>query len=173
MICMKSALQQKASQNKRKKLDIPWNNAGIGGLSSDTVTKQGIEGHIGVNGVGTLHFTQLLYEKLRAATTSNGEKKNRVRIVWTTSWMGEGRSPKGGYRMEDLERGGTGDGYVDYAVLKTASWMLAYEAGRRWDAEGILSVSVFFALSFRGRSTSRALILINTPFSSSDCTKSR
>lgn len=57
--------------------------------------------------------------------------------------MGEGRSPEGGFRMRDLERGGCGNEYVDYAASRAAGWMIGVEAGKRWGGEGILSVCIF------------------------------
>ncbi|TGO55547.1 hypothetical protein BOTNAR_0242g00130 [Botryotinia narcissicola] len=66
-------------------------------------------------------------------------KRNREsRDIW--GWMGEGRSPEGGFRMRDLENGGCGNGYVDYAVSMAAGWMMGVEAGKRWGGEGILSL---------------------------------
>ncbi|THV54576.1 hypothetical protein BGAL_0024g00410 [Botrytis galanthina] len=123
---------------REEKLDILWNNAGIGGLPPGTKTQQGIEGHMGVNVVGTYYFTRLLVGHLKNA--SAGSEKDCVRIVWTTSWMGEGRSPEGGFRMRDLERGGCGNEYVDYAASRAAGWMMGVEAGKRWGGEGILSL---------------------------------
>ncbi|TGO25991.1 hypothetical protein BPAE_0068g00250 [Botrytis paeoniae] len=112
---------------REEKLDILWNNAGI-------------EGHMGVNVVGTYYFTRLLLGHMKNATGESAE--NSVRIVWTTSWMGEGRGPEGGFRMQDLEMGGCGCGneYVDYAVSRAAGWMIGVEAGRRWGEEGVLSL---------------------------------
>ncbi|KAF7930432.1 uncharacterized protein EAE98_004832 [Botrytis deweyae] len=123
---------------REEKLDVLWNNAGIGGLPPGTKTKQGIEGHMGVNVVGTYYFTRLLLGCLRRAV--EGGVENSVRIVWTTSWMAEGKSPEGGVRMQDLERGGCGNEYVDYAVSRAAGWMMGVEAGKRWGGEGILSL---------------------------------
>ncbi|TGO90658.1 hypothetical protein BPOR_0055g00010 [Botrytis porri] len=93
-------------QKREDKLDVLWNNAGIGGLPTGSNMKQGIEGHMGVNVVGTFLFTRLLLGCLKRATREC--EKDGVRIVWMTSWMAEGRSPDGGVCMRDLERGGTG-----------------------------------------------------------------
>ncbi|KAF7932988.1 uncharacterized protein EAE97_008755 [Botrytis byssoidea] len=103
---------------REENLDILWNNAGIGRLPPGTKTQQGIEGHMGVNVVGTFYFTRLLVGCLKNAVSRSEE--NSVRIVWRTSWMGEGRSPEGGFRMRDLENGGCGNEYVDYAASRAA-----------------------------------------------------
>ncbi|TGO56893.1 hypothetical protein BCON_0072g00390 [Botryotinia convoluta] len=50
-----------------EKLDILWNNAGIGGLAAGEKTVQGVEGHMGVNVLGPWYFARLLGECLGRA----------------------------------------------------------------------------------------------------------
>ncbi|KAF7955921.1 hypothetical protein EAE96_004842 [Botrytis aclada] len=78
---------------KEQKLDILWNNAGIGGLGEGVKTVQGVEGHMGVNVLGPWYFARLLGECLGRARREAEE--GSVRVVWTTSWMGEGRKVEG------------------------------------------------------------------------------
>lgn len=128
----------KTFSEQESRLDILWNNAAIGAVPVGSKTKQGIEAHMGVNVVGPLLFTQLLLPKLQAAATNF--PKNSVRIVWSSSWMMEGYSPQGGYKTEDLEKGGSNDPYLNYATSKAANWILADETAKRYGKDGILSV---------------------------------
>lgn len=128
----------KTFSEQESRLDIIWNNAGIGAVPVGSKTKQGIEAHMGVNVIAPLLFTQLLLPKLQAAAASS--PRNSVRIIWAGSWMMEGRSPTGGYKLEDLEKGGTNDPYINYATSKAANWMLADEAAKRYGKDGIISV---------------------------------
>jgi NAD(P)-dependent dehydrogenase (short-subunit alcohol dehydrogenase family) len=128
----------KIFSEQESRLDVLWNNAGIGAVPVGSKTKQGIEAHMGVNAIGPLLFTQLLLPKLQAAAADS--PKNSVRIVWSSSWMMEGYAPKGGYNLEDLEKGGTNDAFVNYATSKAANWLLADEAAKQYGKDGILSV---------------------------------
>ncbi|KAJ6120651.1 hypothetical protein N7523_004931 [Penicillium sp. IBT 18751x] len=128
----------KTFSEQESRLDILWNNAGIGAVKVGSKTKQGIEAHMGVNIIAPLLFTQLLLPRLQAAAAAS--PKNSVRIIWTSSWMAEQSSPKGGFNLEDLEKGGTNDAYINYATSKAANWMIADEAGKRYGKDGIISV---------------------------------
>jgi NAD(P)-dependent dehydrogenase (short-subunit alcohol dehydrogenase family) len=128
----------KTFSEQESRLDIIWNNAGIGAVKVGSKTKQGIESHMGVNVIAPFLFTQLLLPKLQAAVAVS--PKNSVRIIWTSSWLMEGRSPKGGYNLKDIEKGGVNDSHVNYATSKAANWMIADEAGKRYGEHGIISV---------------------------------
>ncbi|TVY81251.1 putative oxidoreductase [Lachnellula suecica] len=108
---------------QESRLDILWNNAGIGHVPAGSKTKQGIEAHMGVNIVGPLLFTQLLLGPLRAAASSS--PKNSVRVIWTGSHFMEVKAPTGGYNLKDIENGGTNDPHINYTSSKAANWMLA------------------------------------------------
>lgn len=123
---------------QEQKLDILWNNAGIGGAPLGTTTAQGLEGHIGTNCVGPLLFTQLLLPLLRNAAKSAG--KGSVRVVWTASLMVESHSPPGGMNFSAIESGKTMDSSVDYAASKVGNLFLCHEAARAWSPDGINSV---------------------------------
>lgn len=123
---------------QESRLDILWNNAGIGAAAVGSKTKQGIEAHMGVNVLGPLLFTQLVLPKMQYAASVAA--KNSVRIVWTSSWMMESNSPLGGFNPKDVENGGANDAYTNYATSKAANWMLAHEAGQRYGKDGIISV---------------------------------
>lgn len=128
----------KAFADQESRLDILWNNAGIGSVPVGSKTKQGIEAHMGINVIGPLLFTQLLLPQLRAAASSS--IKNSVRVVWTSSFLMENTAPLGGYNLEEIQAGGSKDPLINYATSKAANWMLAVEAGERWGGDGILSV---------------------------------
>lgn len=128
----------KTFSEQESRLDIIWNNAGIGAVKVGSKTKQGIEAHMGVNIIAPFLFTQLLLPKLQAAAAAS--PKNSVRIVWTSSCIMEQLSPKGGYNLEDIEKGGTNNAYINYATSKAANWMVADEAGKRYGKDGIISV---------------------------------
>ncbi|KAJ5677027.1 uncharacterized protein N7477_002660 [Penicillium maclennaniae] len=100
----------KTFSEHESRLDIIWNNAGIGAVKVGSKTKQGIEAHMG----RPHHLDQLLDDGA---------------VI-----------PKGGYNLEDLEKGGTNDAYINYATSKAANWMIADEAGKRYGKDGIISV---------------------------------
>lgn len=128
----------KTFSEQESRLDVLWNNAGIGAVPVGSKTKQGIEAHMGVNVIGPLLLTQLLLPKLQAAAAAS--PKNSVRVVWSSSFMVESKAPRGGYRLEDIEKGGTNDSYINYAASKAANWVLADETAKRYGKHGILSV---------------------------------
>lgn len=123
---------------QEQRLDILWNNAGIGGAPLGTTTAQGLEGHIGTNCVGPLLFTQLVLPLLRNAAAS--AEKGSVRIVWTASLMVESHSPPGGLDFSAIDSGKTMDSSVDYAASKTGHYFLCHEAAKAWSPDGVLSV---------------------------------
>jgi NAD(P)-dependent dehydrogenase (short-subunit alcohol dehydrogenase family) len=123
---------------RETRLDVLWNNAGIGGAPVGTTTKQGFEGHIGVNCVGPLLFTQLLLPLLQSAAKS--APAGSVRVVWTSSPIVDTGAPKGGIDFKTIDSGATANSHRDYAISKAGNWFLADEAAKRWGRSGIVSV---------------------------------
>lgn len=123
---------------QEEKLDVLWNNAGIGGAPLGTTTAQNIEGHIGTNCVAPLLFTQLLLPLLRKAAASAPE--GSVRVVWTGSLMVDTFSPSNGIDFKAIESGKTTDSNIDYAASKVGNWFLSHEAAKAWGPYGISSV---------------------------------
>ncbi|KAJ4349377.1 short-chain alcohol dehydrogenase [Didymosphaeria variabile] len=123
---------------QEEKLDVLWNNAGIGGAPLGTTTAQGLEGHIGTNCVAPFLFTQLLLPLLRKAATS--APKGSVRVVWTGSLMIDTFSPPGGIDFKAIEAGKTTNSSPDYATSKVGNWFLSHEAAKAWGPYGIYSV---------------------------------
>lgn len=122
---------------QEKRLDILWNNAGIGAVPEAT-TKQNIEGHIGINCVAPLLFTQELLPLLKEATKT--APSGSVRVVWTSSLVSETMSRPGGLDFDFIENSVTVDPLADYAASKVGNFYLAVEAVNRWGRDGIVSV---------------------------------
>jgi NAD(P)-dependent dehydrogenase (short-subunit alcohol dehydrogenase family) len=127
-----------AFAGQEQRLDILWNNAGMGGNPKGTTTKQNIEGHVGTNCVAPLLFTQELLPQLQNASKS--ANAGSVRIVWTGSLMIETFSPKGGIDFHSIEAKATTNSNKDYAVSKAGNLFLSAEAANRWGKFGIVSV---------------------------------
>jgi NAD(P)-dependent dehydrogenase (short-subunit alcohol dehydrogenase family) len=124
---------------QEEKLDILWNNAGIGGSPPGTTTKQNIEGNIGVNCIAPFLFTQELLPKLQAAAKCS--PAGSVRVIWTASLMIEQVAPPGGVDFSSIEAKSTQDSNRDYAVSKAGNFYLAAEMARRWGQYGIVSIA--------------------------------
>ncbi|KAH8893648.1 NAD(P)-binding protein [Thozetella sp. PMI_491] len=128
-------------QKQETKLDVLWNNAGLGGLRVPPGfrTAQGFEPMVGIHLIATLLFTELLRPQLRdaAATSSPGA----VRVIWLSSIAAEGSTPPNGLKFEELDEG-TSDRLYNYAYSKSGSWFLAREMARRYAPDGIVSVAL-------------------------------
>ena len=133
---IKASASAFAAQESR--LDVLWNNAGIATVPPGSKTAQNIEQHIGVNCVAPLLFTQLLLPQLEKAAESAPPAS--VRVVWTSSWMGESQAPKGGVDFEELAKGGSKDKNRNYGTSKAGNWLLAVEGARQHGAKGIIHV---------------------------------
>ena len=124
---------------RESKLDVLWNNAGIGIVPAGSRTKQMLEKSVGVNCIAPLLFTQLLIPQLREATYS--ATKDSVRIIWTSSWLAESHAIKND--TVDFKELATGSEYPmdNYATSKAGNWMLALEGAKRYGCYGILSLA--------------------------------
>ncbi|KXH43234.1 hypothetical protein CNYM01_03209 [Colletotrichum nymphaeae SA-01] len=127
---VKSAAEAFAQQES--KLDVLWNNAGTGALGVEVGarTKQGFEAMIGMHCIAAQLFTQLLIPQLRAAIGTNAPRGS-VRVVWTSSFLGDASSPTNGIDFSTLEKG-TSDRTRNYAVSKIGNWMLGREMATRY-----------------------------------------
>lgn len=122
------------------RLDILWNNAGIGADSVPVQSKtaQGIEKFVGMHCVAALLFTQLLLPQLRFAAEAS--IPGAVRVVWLSSIMAESHVPADGIDFNLLAMG-CSNGRRNYARSKAGNWILAHEFARRYGQHGIVSVA--------------------------------
>ncbi|KZL77191.1 short-chain dehydrogenase [Colletotrichum tofieldiae] len=125
---------------QESKLDVLWNNAGMGGLilPAGSRTKQGFEAMIGMHCIAAQLFTHLLLPQLRTAVAN--APKGSVRVVWTSSFLADSHSPTNGVEFNLLEKG-TMDRPRNYAQSKAGNWFLGHEMASRHGAEGIVSVT--------------------------------
>ncbi|OHW91204.1 NAD-binding Rossmann-fold-containing protein [Colletotrichum incanum] len=125
---------------QESKLDVLWNNAGMGGLilPPGSRTKQGFEAMIGMHCIAAQLFTHLLLPQLRNAVTN--APKGSVRVVWTSSFLADSHSPTNGIEFNLLEEG-TMDRPRNYAQSKAGNWFLGHEMASRHGSEGIVSVT--------------------------------
>ncbi|KAI1406631.1 hypothetical protein F4819DRAFT_439804 [Hypoxylon fuscum] len=138
---VQSAAKEFARQES--KLDVLWNNAGIGAnaVTYGARTAQGFEPFIGTHCVATLLFTELLRPLLQAAAAASSATPGATRVLWLTSNMVDTNAPPGGVDFAVLDRG-YADGATSYAVSKAGTWMLAREFATRHGANGVLSLVV-------------------------------
>ncbi|KAI1496126.1 hypothetical protein F5X99DRAFT_401341 [Biscogniauxia marginata] len=125
---VKSAAQQFLDREAR--LDILFNNAGVGAGKNAPPSRQGHEYHFCVNSLGPYLLTRLLEPIL--SVTAKLAPQNSVRVVWPASILVEMGSPKTGIRPEFLQdTASVKDANELYITSKTASWFLASEFARR------------------------------------------
>ena len=136
------AVKSFLASNPSGRLDVLFNNAGVGGMSSDQRTAQGLEPHFGINAVGPFLLTKLLFPVLAATAKRAGIARDSVRVVWTTSLMVDLLAPEGGVDLAQLDVW-TADRNEHYAASKAAAWFLAYEFHRRQEeGSGVVSVAM-------------------------------
>ncbi|KUI68538.1 hypothetical protein VM1G_04307 [Cytospora mali] len=135
---VRTAASEFAVQEHR--LDILWNNAGIGSdaVPPQSKTAQGLEKFIGMHCVAALLFTQLLLPQLQYAAKSS--QTGSVRVVWLSSLMAESHVPAEGIDFSILAEG-CPNNRRNYARSKAGNWILAHEYARRFGAHGIVSVA--------------------------------
>ncbi|KAI0467448.1 hypothetical protein F4859DRAFT_244838 [Xylaria cf. heliscus] len=139
---VKAAAEEFAS--KESKLDVLWNNAGIGAnvLKFGERTVQDLEVFMGVHCVATLLFTQLLVPQLKAAAAAAGPSGvGKTRVVWTSSGLMDSGAPPNGVDFSVLDQGFK-DRITNYGASKAGTWFLGREFGRRHGDDGILSVTL-------------------------------
>ncbi|TVY22631.1 putative oxidoreductase [Lachnellula hyalina] len=135
LLSVKAAAEEFAKQETR--LDILWNNAGIGAnnVTMGAKTAQGLDVMFGVHVVASLLFTNLLVPQLKAASTGGAS----ARVVWTSSFLAEGMTPPNGIDLALLD-----EGYPhltkNYAISKAGNWMVGREFAKRYGKDGIISV---------------------------------
>ncbi|KAL2068160.1 hypothetical protein VTL71DRAFT_16258 [Oculimacula yallundae] len=132
---IKPAVQNFASQES--KLDVLWNNAGIGAAPVGSKMKQDYELLMGTNALGPYLLTKLLLPYLQNAAKT--APQNTVRIVWAASPAIE-NLPQGGLDLKELSSPGN-DQIKNYGLSKLANWFLASEFSKQVSKDGIISVA--------------------------------
>jgi NAD(P)-dependent dehydrogenase (short-subunit alcohol dehydrogenase family) len=132
----------KTFSEQESKLDVLWNNAGIGAkaFAQGQRTAQGFEPLMGIHCIGTLLLSELMVPYLRRAS-AEGDEPGATRVVWAGSIMAETNSAaNGGIPWDRLH-----DDHNEveaYGSSKLGSWYLSREFARRHEADGITSVSM-------------------------------
>jgi NAD(P)-dependent dehydrogenase (short-subunit alcohol dehydrogenase family) len=136
---VKAAAQSFLSQEP--KLHVLFNNAGVmtGPVEPPLKTVQGYELALGVNCVGAFLLIKLLTPVL--VTTAKSEPANTVRVVWPTSFgLGSYAPEDRGIDMDNLDYHIPRTGIERYGISKCGDWLLGVEYGRRYKADGLVSV---------------------------------
>ncbi|TPX08593.1 uncharacterized protein E0L32_009932 [Thyridium curvatum] len=123
---------------KEKRLNVLFNNAGVGFPAAGSKTKQGLELQLGVNCVGPFLFTKLLTPIL--AETAKTEPEGATRVVWVSSSAVFGVSPVG--LTENLDYHRDRSSSEKYLISKIGNFWHSSEYAKRQRANGIVSVSL-------------------------------
>ena len=122
------------------RLDVLFNNAGVGGVHIEQRTSQGLEMHMGINTVGPFLLSKLLYPILTSTSKRADVRPGSVRIIWTASVMVEMMAPEGGVDLSQLDNWSP-DRNEHYSASKTANWFLANEFHRRFRDSGVVNIA--------------------------------
>lgn len=132
---IKPAVEKFSAQES--KLDVLWNNAGVGACPAGSKTKQDYELLMGTNDVGPYLLTKLLLPLIQAAAKT--AQPNKARIVWAGSPIVE-MAPSGGMDLNHLNSP-TDDSNINYAISKVGNWFLASEFSKLVATDGIISIA--------------------------------
>jgi retinol dehydrogenase 12 len=127
--------------SKETKLHVLFNNAGVMCPPQGSKTPQGYELQLGTNNIGTFMFTKLLTPIL--VTTARKEPPSTVRVVWVASSATELGSPTpGGLFMDNLDYHNDKSAMAKYAISKVGNYFHATEFAKRYEADGVVSISL-------------------------------
>jgi retinol dehydrogenase-12 len=135
-----SSIEASADEFLRRehKLDILFNNAGVGYPGKGSKTEQGYELQLGVNCIGAFAFTKHLTPIL--VSTAKTSPINSVRVVWVSSSAALAVSPKD--FMGSLPQIDDKSSMTQYFTSKLGNYLHATEFARRHKADGVLSISL-------------------------------
>jgi NAD(P)-dependent dehydrogenase (short-subunit alcohol dehydrogenase family) len=111
---------------EESRLDVLWNNAGIGHVPPNSVSKQGYEACMGTNCLGPFLLTKLLLPIL--SRTAQISPEASVRVIFTSSSIVDLNAPPGGVDIANMQHT---DKAVNYSASKAGNWLLASEFGRK------------------------------------------
>lgn len=125
--------------SKESRLDVLTQNAGVMVPPSGSKDAQGHDLQIGTNCVGPWLFAQCLLPVLKKTAASS--PPNSVRVTWASS-MAIAFAPTGGiaFEKDGVTPKVQSTNGVQYAQTKVGNAYLAYEFGRRYGNDGIVSV---------------------------------
>jgi retinol dehydrogenase 12 len=136
LVSVKESAQEFLRRESR--LDILFNNAGLGYPGKLSHTKQGYELQLGTNCVGpfalTHHLTPLLVDTAKKST------RGAVRVVWVSSGAAFGPPPA--KFIESLDRVETMGAIEMYGTSKLGNFLHAAEFASRHEKDCIISVSL-------------------------------
>lgn len=136
LVSVKQSAQEFLRRESR--LDILFNNAGLGYPGELSHTKQGYELQLGTNCVGpfalTHHLTPLLVGTAKTSTPGT------VRVVWVSSGAAFGAPPA--KFIESLDRVEKMSAIDMYGTSKLGNFLHAAEFASRHKKDGIISVSL-------------------------------
>ena len=124
--------------SKEKKLDVLWNNAGVMVPPQGSKTKQGYEMQLGTNNLAPFLFTKLLTPTL--IKTAKVSPPGTVRVVWVSSSIAEGFSPKNGVDMDNLDYKTDKSAWRKYGMSKAGNILHSKEYAKRHGSNGVISV---------------------------------
>lgn len=114
-------------QGSDGRLDVLFNNAGLGGRKNAPAGRQGHEYHMTTNDIGAFLLTKLLTPLLSKTAARTPSARGSVRVVWPASLLVDTGSPKSGIRKNYLENPNCAKDidYIElYAMSRTGTWFL-------------------------------------------------
>jgi NAD(P)-dependent dehydrogenase (short-subunit alcohol dehydrogenase family) len=123
---------------RESKLDVLFNNAGVGYPAKLSKTKQGYEKQLGINCVGQFALTKLLTPALTAAVGT--APAGSVCVVWVSSSAAEAVSPKN--FVSSLDRIESKSIMEQYGTSKLGNFLQAIEYAARHKKDGVVSVAL-------------------------------
>ncbi|KAI1437276.1 NAD(P)-binding protein [Xylaria sp. CBS 124048] len=127
-----------AFHRRESRIDLLFNNAGVGFPPSGAQTKQGYELQLGVNCLGTFALTKLLTPTLVSTAKRPTSTPGSVRVIWVSSSAAESFSPANYIRS--VEDANNLSMLGKYFSSKLGNYLHGAEFATRHRADGVVSV---------------------------------
>ncbi|KAE8312450.1 hypothetical protein BDV41DRAFT_300793 [Aspergillus transmontanensis] len=124
---------------KESKLHVLWNNAGVMIPPQGSTTAQGYELQLGTNVIGPFLFTKLLYPALARAAADS--PPSSVRVVWLSS-SAVRMAPTPAIDFSNMDYHKDEGAWTKYGRSKAANVLLAVEFARRYEKDGVASITL-------------------------------